>query len=284
MIRSLPATSAEPPAAGSPDDRPAEGAPHAVTLMARPTTVRSTSTIDPAEVARFSALAAEWWDANGPMRPLHKLNPIRLGWIKEQIAWQFARDEKDPAALAGLRVLDVGCGAGLVTEPLRRMGAEVVGIDPSPETIAVARHHAGQAGLAIDYRTLSAEALAASGERFDVVLALEVVEHVTDLNLFVETCAQMVKPDGLMIVATISRTLKAFLFAIIGAEYVLQWLPRGTHSYDRLVTPHELAAAFAAAGLSAKSETGLMYVPFADYWRLSTDLDVNYMMSAERRA
>jgi 2-polyprenyl-6-hydroxyphenyl methylase/3-demethylubiquinone-9 3-methyltransferase len=240
------------------------------------------STVDPEEIARFSALAETWWDANGPMRPLHRLNPLRLGYIKERIALRFRRKAADARALTGLRILDIGCGAGLVSEPLARMGAKVVGVDPSAENIAIARLHAEESGLAIGYRATTAEALADAGERFDVVLALEVVEHVTDVDAFVAACGAMVKPGGLMIASTINRTLKAWLLAIVGAEYVLRWLPRGTHDYDKLVTPSELSAAFRAAGLAPDHETGVAYVPIADQWRLANDLDVNYMMTAER--
>ncbi len=239
-------------------------------------------TVDPAEVARFSALATRWWDADGPMRPLHRLNPLRLAWIKGEICARFGRDPKAPAALSGLAVLDVGCGAGLVTEPLSRMGAAVTGLDPSDETIAAARLHAAEAGLAIDYRAATAEDLAEAGERFDVVLTLEVVEHVTDVAAFIATTASMVKPGGLTIASTINRTRKAWALAIIGAEYVLRWLPRGTHEYDRLVTPDELSAAYRAAGLTPSAETGVMYVPLLDRFRLTADMDVNYMMAAAR--
>jgi 2-polyprenyl-6-hydroxyphenyl methylase/3-demethylubiquinone-9 3-methyltransferase len=242
------------------------------------------STVDPAEIARFSAMSARWWDADGPMRPLHRLNPLRLSWIKDQVSARFGRDPKPPTALTGLRVLDVGCGAGLVTEPLARMGADVVGLDPAEENIATARHHAGEGGLAIDYRAATAEALAAAGETFDLVLALEVVEHVTDVDGFVAACGAMVKPGGLMIASTINRTMKAYMLAIVGVEYVLRWLPRGTHSYDKLVTPDELRAAFRAAGLAPSAETGVMYVPLADRFRLTADMDVNYMMAAAKDA
>jgi 2-polyprenyl-6-hydroxyphenyl methylase/3-demethylubiquinone-9 3-methyltransferase len=241
-----------------------------------------TATVDEAEVARFSAMAEKWWDPTGPMAPLHKLNPVRLAYIKDQVAAHFGRDPKSADAFAGLRILDVGCGAGLVTEPFRRLGAEVVGIDPSASNIEVAKLHAAESGLAIDYRAATAESLAAAGERFDVVAILEVVEHVPDVTAFVAASAAMVKPGGLMIGATINRTLKAFALAIVGAEYVLRWLPRGTHSYDKLVTPAEFAAAFRAAGLEVAAETGIVYVPIADRWRLSPDLDVNYMMVAKR--
>jgi len=241
------------------------------------------STVDSDEVARFSALANEWWDAAGPMAPLHRLNPVRLAWIKDQVSAAFGRDRKDSAAYRGLRFLDVGCGAGLVAEPFCRLGAEIVAIDPSATNIEVARRHAADGGLAIDYRATTAENLATSGETFDVVTALEVVEHVTDVSTFVGACAETVRPGGLLIAATINRTLKAFALAIVGAEYVLRWLPRGTHNYDKLVTPKELETAFSAASLSVIGETGIMYVPIADYWRTTTDMDVNYMMAAKRR-
>jgi 2-polyprenyl-6-hydroxyphenyl methylase/3-demethylubiquinone-9 3-methyltransferase len=242
----------------------------------------ATDSIDPDEIARFAAMAAKWWDDDGPMRPLHKLNPTRLAWIKQRLVERFGRPAKAADALSGLRVLDVGCGAGLICEPLARMGADVVGIDPTPAVIAAARLHAGESGLAIDYRNAAAEDLAAAGEQFDAVFILEVVEHVTDVGGFVRTCGSMVKPGGLMIASTINRTPKAFILAIVGAEYVLRWLPRGTHRYDKLVRPEELRAALAGAGLKPASETGIIYVPFVDEFRLSSDLDVNYMMTAER--
>ena len=242
----------------------------------------ATVSIDPDEVARFAAMAGEWWDENGPMRPLHRLNPIRLGYIRDRLANRFGRDARTGKALSGLRILDIGCGAGLVAEPLARMGATVTGIDPSPEIIAAARVHAGEGGLAIDYRATTAEALAAAGETFDAVMILEVVEHVTDVATFVATVGALVKPGGIIVASTINRTLKAFALAIVGAEYVLRWLPAGTHSYDKLVTPAELAAAFRAAGLAPAGETGVMYIPVADRFRLTSDMDVNYMMTAER--
>jgi 2-polyprenyl-6-hydroxyphenyl methylase/3-demethylubiquinone-9 3-methyltransferase len=240
------------------------------------------STVDAAEIARFAAIAAEWWDDAGPMRPLHKLNPTRLQWIKGAICERLGRDPMSADALTGVSILDVGCGAGILAEPLARMGAAVTGIDPSPELVAAAKLHANEGGLAIDYRAATAEQLGAAGEQYDVVTALEVVEHVTDVPAFVAACGALVKPGGLTIFSTINRTMKAFLLAIVGAEYVLRWLPRGTHAYDKLVTPDELAEAFRAAGLEPGADTGIMYVPFADEFRLTRDLDVNYMMVATR--
>lgn len=250
--------------------------------MSASATASPASTVDDAEIARFAAIAAKWWDGDGPMRPLHKLNPLRLKWLKGEICARFGRDAADPAALAGLTILDVGCGAGILTEPLARMGATVTGIDPTPELIAAARIHAEEAGLAIDYRNATAEALTTAGEAFDVVTALEVVEHVTDVPAFVATCGALVKPGGMAIFSTINRTPKAFVLAIVGAEYVLRWLPRGTHTYDKLVTPAELRAACTGGGLAPAAETGVMYVPFVDEFRLTADLDVNYMMTAMR--
>jgi 2-polyprenyl-6-hydroxyphenyl methylase/3-demethylubiquinone-9 3-methyltransferase len=241
------------------------------------------ASLDPDEVARFSAMARDWWDPSGPLAPLHRLNPTRLAWIRDRIADHFGSDPNAQPA-KGLRVLDIGCGGGLVTEPLARMGADVTGIDPAVENITIARHHADGEGLAIDYRAETAEALAARGETFDVVLILEVVEHVADFPAFVRTAGALVRPGGLLLASTINRTLKAWALAIVGAEYVLRWLPRGTHSYDKLVTPNELASALVAGGLEVTGETGVMYVPLADRWRLTSDMDVNYMMAATRLA
>jgi 2-polyprenyl-6-hydroxyphenyl methylase/3-demethylubiquinone-9 3-methyltransferase len=238
------------------------------------------STVDADEVARFAALAEEWWDPRGKMGVLHKFNPVRLAFIKEAACKQFGRDGKRLDALTGLRMLDIGCGGGLLCEPLARLGAAMVGADPAVRNIEAARLHARQSELAIDYRATTAEALADQGERFDVVLAMEVVEHVTDVSLFVGRCAEMVKPGGLMIAATINRTLKSFALAIVGAEYVLGWLPRGTHRWDKLVTPNELEAALERHGLQVIEETGVIYNLLADRWQLSSDMDVNYMIAA----
>src|SRR5438132_12962483 len=204
--------------------------------MAATVKPRDGSTVDADEVARFAALAADWWDPAGRMGMLHKFNPVRLGYIKQAACRQFERDPKRLDSLTGLRILDIGCGGGILSEPLARLGATVVGADPAAANIAAARLHAADNGVSVDYRATTAEALAAAGERFDVVLAMEVVEHVADVNLFVKLVAAMVKPSGLMIAATINRTLKSFALAIVGAEYILRWLPRGTHRWDRFVT------------------------------------------------
>ena len=240
------------------------------------------SSIDTAEVERFSRLAADWWNPRGPMATLHKFNPVRVGYIRDQAAARFDRDPKKLDCLKGLRMLDIGCAGGILSEPLARLGAQVVGADPADENIVVASEHAKQSGVAIDYRATTAEDLAAGHERFDVVLAMEVVEHVVDVAAFVATCASMVKPGGLMIAATLNRTLKSFALAIVGAEYVLRWLPRGTHQWDKFVTPAELETAFERAGLQVIGERGVIYNLFADRWQLSSDMDVNYMLVAER--
>jgi 2-polyprenyl-6-hydroxyphenyl methylase/3-demethylubiquinone-9 3-methyltransferase len=240
------------------------------------------STLDEAEVARFAALANEWWDTRGQMAMLHKLNPVRLQFIKNAVCREFGRDLMQIDSLGGLRILDIGCGGGILAEPLARLGAVVVGADPADSNIAVARHHAAAAGLAIDYRATTAEAMADARERFEVVLAMEVVEHVADLALFVRRCTEMVKPGGMMIVATINRTLKSFALAIVGAEYVMRYLPRGTHRWDKFVTPGELEAALMEVDFRISEETGATYNLLADRWRLSADMDVNYMMAAVR--
>jgi 2-polyprenyl-6-hydroxyphenyl methylase/3-demethylubiquinone-9 3-methyltransferase len=238
--------------------------------------------VDTAEVERFSRHAADWWEPRGPMAALHKLNPVRLGYIRDQAAACFDRDPRKLDCLAGLRMLDIGCGGGILSEPLARLGAHMVGADPSADNIDIARDHAEDSALAIDYRLATAEELAEAGERFDVVLAMEVVEHVADVPLFVSTCAQMVRPGGLLIAATLNRTIKSFALAIVGAEYVLRWLPRGTHQWDKFVTPHELEMAVENCGLRVIGERGVIYNPFTDRWQLSSDMDVNYMLAAQR--
>jgi 2-polyprenyl-6-hydroxyphenyl methylase/3-demethylubiquinone-9 3-methyltransferase len=240
------------------------------------------ATVDAAEVGHFSRLAGEWWDPRGKMAVLHKFNPVRLAYIRDAVCGQFGRDSGRPHCLDDIRILDIGCGGGILCEPLARLGAGVVGADPSPGNIKTAKLHAELGGLAIDYRVTGAEALADAGESFDVVLAMEVVEHVADVGLFVRHCANMVRPGGLMIAATLNRTLKSFALAIVGAEYVLRWLPRGTHHWDRFVTPNELEIAMVRAGLRVSAETGVIYNPLADRWQLSSDMDVNYMLTAEK--
>jgi 2-polyprenyl-6-hydroxyphenyl methylase/3-demethylubiquinone-9 3-methyltransferase len=247
-------------------------------------TVKSrSSSVDSAEIGRFSRLAETWWDSRGPMATLHKFNPVRLGYIRDQAAARFGRDAKNIGCLKGLRMLDIGCGGGILSEPLARLGADMVGADPADENIAVAAAHAADNDVAVDYRATTAEALAEAGEQFDVVLAMEVVEHVVDVDEFIATCASMVKPGGLMIAATLNRTLKSFALAIVGAEYVLRWLPRGTHRWDKFVTPAELEAAFEASGLDIIGERGVIYNPIADRWQLSSDMDVNYMLAGARQ-
>ncbi len=243
-----------------------------------------TSTVDREEVARFSRVARQWWDPRGPMAALHKFNPVRLAYIRDRAAAHFDRDPPRLDCLAGLRVLDIGCGGGILCEPLTRLGASVVGVDPSESNIAVALQHAARSGLAIDYRNSTVEALAQAGEVFDVVLAMEVVEHVADVGRFVELAAATVKPGGLMFVATLNRTAKSFALAIVGAEYVLRWLPRGTHQWDKFVMPDELEIAIEHGGLRIIGETGVSYNLFADRWQLSADMDVNYMVVAEKAA
>jgi 2-polyprenyl-6-hydroxyphenyl methylase / 3-demethylubiquinone-9 3-methyltransferase len=242
------------------------------------------ASIDPDEVEQFARLGAQWWNPRGPMAALHKFNPVRLGYIREQAVAHFSRDPKKLDCLSGLRILDIGCGGGILSEPLARLGAEVVGADPSDENIAVAAAHAKDSGVDVDYRATTAEDLAAQREQFDIVLAMEVVEHVTNVEDFVATCASMVKPGGLMIAATLNRTLKAFALAIVGAEYVLRWLPRGTHQWDKFVTPEELESSLEGGGLRRIGESGVIYNLLADKWQLSADMDVNYMLTAERPA
>eukprot|EP00752_Nemacystus_decipiens_P019591 g17647.t1 len=245
----------------------------------------TTSSIDPEEVARFSALAAEWWDPKGKFGVLHKFNPVRLAYIREKLCAHFGRDEKLARPFEGLRILDIGCGGGLLCEPMARLGATIVGVDPSEKNINTASVHAQEQELTIDYRATTAEDLMAAGEMFDVVLNMEVVEHVADVDSFVGDCARMVKPGGLMFVATINRTAKAFFMAIIGAEHLLRWLPVGTHQYEKLVKPEELAKALEPTGMAIVDRCGVTFNPLEDSWkRVPKDLDVNYMILAARPA
>ncbi len=243
-----------------------------------------TGTVDRDEVARFSRLASQWWNPQGPMAALHKFNPVRLAYVRDRAAAHFGRDPKRLDSLAGLRILDIGCGGGILSEPLARLGASVTGVDPSEGNIAVASRHAEQSGLVIDYRAATAETLAEAGALFDLVLAMEVIEHVSDVGRFVDLIASLTKPGGVVFIATLNRTAKSFALAIVGAEYILRWLPRGTHQWDKFVTPNELANALEHSGLNIAGETGVSYNLFADRWQLAADMDVNYMVVAEKAA
>lgn len=240
------------------------------------------STLDQREVERFRALAAKWWDPDGDFAPLHAIGPERTRFLREALARHFGRDARAAQPLEGLRIVDIGCGGGLVAEPLARLGASLTGIDPAEENIAAARTHAQQSALAIDYRAARVEDLAAEGAHFDAAIALEVVEHVPDAAAFAAVCARLLRPGGLMLLSTINRTAKAFALAILGAEYVLRWLPRGTHQWDRFVTPEELARALSASGLRTTETRGLSFNPLARKWRLSDDTSVNYFLAAAK--
>jgi 2-polyprenyl-6-hydroxyphenyl methylase / 3-demethylubiquinone-9 3-methyltransferase len=242
----------------------------------------SNATLDRDEVERFARLAGDWWDAKGPFKPLHRINPVRLTYIRDQLCQKFGRDPKSTASLSGLSILDIGCGGGLVSEPLARLGASVTGIDPASENIEAAKAHAAGARLEIDYRAATAEEVAAEGRTFDAVLLLEVVEHVPDVPAFLKLVAPLVKPGGVMVLSTLNRTLKAYALAIIGAEFILRWLPLGTHNWDRFVRPDELKAALERAGLTLTDTTGMVYNPLADEWSLARDTDVNYFATAIR--
>ncbi|HLJ52225.1 MAG TPA: bifunctional 2-polyprenyl-6-hydroxyphenol methylase/3-demethylubiquinol 3-O-methyltransferase UbiG [Rhizomicrobium sp.] len=239
-------------------------------------------TVDEAEIAKFSALAQEWWDPSGKFGPLHKFNPVRLAFIRETVASHFGRDHRSLKPFCGLTLLDIGCGGGLLCEPMARLGFAVTGADPSAKNIGTARAHAAMGDLAIDYRESTSETLAALGTSFDVVLNMEVVEHVADLRAYLRACAKLVKPGGLMVVATLNRTLKALALAKIGAEYVLRWLPPGTHNWNRFVTPAELRRMLEESGVNPLKVQGVEFNPLAWEWRLSSDVDVNYMMVASR--
>jgi 2-polyprenyl-6-hydroxyphenyl methylase/3-demethylubiquinone-9 3-methyltransferase len=240
------------------------------------------TTIDPDEIDKFAAMADDWWDPNGKFRPLHKFNPLRLGYIRDRAVKHFGRDETARRPLEGLSVLDIGCGGGLLSEPLTRLGATVTGIDAGEKNIAIAKLHAEQSGLSIDYRDTTSEALAVEGARFDVVLNMEVVEHVANVPLYIKSCADLVAPGGLLFSATINRTARALAFAKFAAEYVLRWLPPGTHDWNKFITPDELKALITRNGLRIADETGVVFHPLADEWRRSRDMGINYMVLAAR--
>ena len=243
------------------------------------------TTVDPGEIAKFEAMAAEWWDVNGKFKPLHMLNPCRLDYITSQIAAEFGRDLKSREPFKGLRILDIGCGGGLLAEPMARLGADVVGADAAERNIPVAQVHAEQSGLDIDYRHTTAEAMAANGEQFDVVLNMEVVEHVADPLAYLTACQQLLKPGGLMVCSTINRNPKSYLMAIIGAEHIMRWLPKGTHEWSKFITPDELFELIKQAGLEPVDRTGFVFNPIAWSWSLSDrDLSVNYVTASVKPA
>ncbi len=242
------------------------------------------TTIDPAEVAKFEAMAAEWWDPNGKFKPLHVMNPCRLDYITTQIAAEYGRDLSADRPFEGLRILDIGCGGGLLSEPMARLGATVVGADAAPRNIPVAKLHAEQSGLTIDYRNTTAEALADAGEQFDAVLNMEVVEHVADPAAYLRACHDLLKPGGIMLCSTLNRNAKSFAMAIVGAEWVMRWLPKGTHDWKKFITPDELYALIRGAGLDPVDRKGMVFNPITWRWSLSArDLSVNYVTASIRR-
>ena len=243
------------------------------------------TTVDPSEIAKFEAMAAEWWDENGKFKPLHMLNPCRLDYITNQIAGEFDRDLSATNPFAGLRILDIGCGGGLLAEPMARLGAEVVGEDAAERNIPVARIHAEQSGLTIDYRHTTAEAMAEAGEQFDVVLNMEVVEHVASPIDYLIACRQLLKPGGLHVCSTLNRNPKSYMMAIIGAEHIMRWLPKGTHEWSKFITPDELFDLMRDAGLDPVDRKGFVFNPVSWSWKLSDrDLSVNYVTASLKPA
>jgi len=245
--------------------------------------MQAQSTVDPTEIAKFEAMAAEWWDPNGKFKPLHMLNPCRLDYIIDQIAAEYDRDPNKPNPFSGLRLLDIGCGGGLLCEPMARLGAEVVGADAAARNIPVAEIHAEKMGLKIDYRHMAAEDLAAAGEQFDVILNMEVVEHVADPATYLDACSTLLKPGGLMICSTINRNPKSYMMAIIGAEHVMRWLPKGTHQWEKFITPDELYEFLRGAGLDPVDRKGFVFNPLGWSWSIShRDLSVNYVTASRK--
>tara|TARA_B100000676_G_scaffold313514_1_gene395914 strand:- start:2853 stop:3614 length:762 start_codon:yes stop_codon:yes gene_type:complete len=240
------------------------------------------SSVDAEEIEKFSALADEWWNPEGSFKPLHKLNPTRLKFIRDRICERFERDPNKLKPFEGIRIADIGCGGGLLTEPIARLGANVTGLDASEKNILAARNHAERMGLQIDYRYSTVEAAVAAGETYDVVLNMEVVEHVTDADEFLQASSDLVAAGGCMFVATLNRTVKSFAFAIVGAEYIMRWLPRGTHDWRKFQRPSEITANLRQRGLTVKAFAGLRFDPIRDRWRVSSDLSVNYMGYATR--
>ena len=252
--------------------------------MAETTHTLHASTVDAGEIERFSRIAEEWWNPAGKFAPLHRLNPVRLGYIRDRAAAHWQREPLSGTPLAGLSLIDIGCGGGLICEPMARLGAQVTGIDAAPRNVAVAALHAEKQGLTIDYRQHTAEALVQAGQQFDIVLALEIVEHVADAGLFLKSCGQLVKPGGLLFLSTLNRTAKAWALAIAGAEYILGWLPRGTHDWKKFLRPSEVVRGLAAGGVEAQEIVGVVYSPLSRRWSLNKgDLDVNYMLYGAAR-
>ncbi|MBV1702838.1 MAG: bifunctional 2-polyprenyl-6-hydroxyphenol methylase/3-demethylubiquinol 3-O-methyltransferase UbiG [Hyphomicrobiales bacterium] len=241
------------------------------------------TTIDPQDVARFEKLGAEWWSDRGPMAQLHKLNPVRIAYIRDHCHAHFPQLAEAGLPLQGLSLLDIGCGGGILCEPMARLGADVTGIDPGPGNIEIARAHAAKSSLGIQYKAVTSKDLVQKGAKFDVVLAMEVVEHVADVPQFLAEAAALVRPGGMLFAATLNRTMKSFALAIVGAEYVLRWVPRGTHNWSQFVTPEELTRPLRKAGLKVLDRTGVVYSPVRDAWRASQDCDVNYMIAAQTR-
>ena len=238
--------------------------------------------LDAAEVGQFARQAGSWWDTKGPFRPLHQIGPVRLQFIRDAALQHFSLSKGGLKPLRGLNVLDIGCGGGLISEPLARMGADVTGIDPAPENIQTAADHAASQDLTINYQAVTAEQVVEAGQTFDMVTCLEVVEHVPDPAEFVSTISKLVRPGGLLIMSTINRTPKAYALAIVGAEYILRWVPTGTHQWDKFVRPDELRRFFLATGMKESDRQGVVYNPLRDRWALSADTDVNYMISAAK--
>ena len=243
--------------------------------------IQTGNTVDADEVAFFAAISDTWWDPKGPFKPLHQLNPTRLKYIRDAVCQHYDLDETQKRPFEGLRFLDIGCGGGLISEPMSRLGADMLGVDASDKNVHVARHHAAETGANPTYQHTTAEALAEAGEKFDVIINMEVVEHVADVNLYLRSCYKLLKPGGIMLLSTINRTAKAFLFAIVGAEYVLRWLPKGAHDWKKFITPQELADTLIDIGFDASPATGYVFNPLTQKWSLSArDTDVNYAMAA----
>lgn len=236
------------------------------------------ASIDDAEIAKFSAMAEEWWDVNGKFKPLHRLNPTRIAYIRDKVAAHYNRDISKPYPLKGISIVDIGCGGGLLSEPMARLGASVTGIDASEKNIQISSLHAEQEEITVDYRHTSAESLAAEGAGYDVVLVMEIIEHVADVESFMRAVTQLAKPGALVFVATMNRTLKAYAMAILGAEYILRWLPRGTHDWNKFLRPSEINNLFATNNVQLQELKGVSYTPFTGQWQLSDDISVNYMM------